>query len=80
MSATQRWDEFIAWARQFYEWTDFEKEERANKQMIATRLLTTRDALLGGDDGWAPLLTSPKHRPLCSIRRHSRSAIRWALL
>jgi len=50
------WDEFIKWARRFYEASDFEKWERDYKIVIGSNLIQARDALFAGADEWVDLL------------------------
>lgn len=46
------WDAFVRWARKFYEWENFEENERDFKLEIAARLERAKNALLGGDENW----------------------------
>jgi 5-methylcytosine-specific restriction enzyme B len=42
--------EFLMWGRRFFEWEDFEEEERRAKREIAEQLRRTRTAFEGGGD------------------------------
>jgi len=53
---TDRWDEFIHWARRFSEWDQFDEAERNYKLEIAANLQRARDALTTGTDDWVTLL------------------------
>lgn len=49
------WDEFVKWARKFYESPTFDEDERSYKFEAVRPLVKARQALLGGSD-WRPLL------------------------
>lgn len=50
--STERWDEFVRWARQFYEADDFDTTERTYKLEIGERLEDTHEALDAGEGDW----------------------------
>lgn len=58
MSDEQRWDEFIGWARRFYEWPDFDKEERDYKLAISRHLHNVQEALHTGSPTWLDQLAA----------------------
>lgn len=58
MSDEQRWDEFIGWARRFFEWPDFDKEERDYKLAISRRLHNVQEALRTGLPTWLDQLAA----------------------
>lgn len=60
---TRRWDAFIDWARRFYEWPDFDKEERDYKLVVADRLRDVRRALNNGDEQMWPELMHQAMQP-----------------
>ncbi len=51
-----RWDEFIDWAKRFYEWEQFDEHERDYKLRVGERLDTAKQALLNGSSNWQDLL------------------------
>lgn len=78
VSESDRWDEFIRWARQFYEFENFDKEERDYKLEIAAILRQVRDALRSGEP-WLPQLRKAFGPPnnITSWRTHD-AFLKWA--
>ena len=52
----QLWDEFIKWAKRFYEWDEFDEMERTYKLVVAERVKSARNAVLNGANGWQELI------------------------
>ncbi|MFN8035394.1 MAG: AAA family ATPase [Acidimicrobiia bacterium] len=68
------WDEFVRWARKFYEDPKFDKDERDYKFDAIQPLAKSREALLGGAE-WRPLLREGflnANNNLTDWRVHSR--------
>ena len=51
-----QWDEFIDWAKRFYEWEQFDERERDYKLRVGERLATAKQAILNGGSNWRDLL------------------------
>ena len=47
-----RWDEFVGWAKRFWEWEQFDANERENKLEMGRNLAGVKEALLDGDAKW----------------------------
>ena len=47
-----RWVEFIAWAKRFYEWEQFEEREREYKLEVGQELAAVKEAFLARDPEW----------------------------
>ena len=47
-----RWDEFVGWAKRFWEWEQFDANERENKLEMGRNLAGVKEALLYGDAKW----------------------------
>jgi 5-methylcytosine-specific restriction protein B len=70
---SNRWDEFVGWAKKFREEDDFDAEERDYKIEVAANLSTARQAFLSGED-WLEKLRNAFGPPnnLTPWREHSR--------
>lgn len=55
-AGAEQWDQFIHWARRFYEADDFDASERTYKLEIGERLEDARDALHTGATDWVDRL------------------------
>jgi MoxR-like ATPase len=55
-------NEFLRWGRKFYEWDEFEHEERDYKLAIADALAAARTAYLAGGDWQAAVKGALRHR------------------
>lgn len=53
---TNRWGQFVHWARRFHDEADFDPNEREYKFAIAQKLQTARDALRAEQADWTALL------------------------
>jgi hypothetical protein len=75
---SDKWDEFIGWARRFYELGDFDEQERNYKLEVAETLREVRDTLLRGGP-WQPLLRKAFGPPnnITSWRTHG-AFLTWA--
>ena len=73
-----RWDEFVGWARRFYEFEDFDEQERIYKLEVASTLQEVRDAL-GHGEPWLPHLRKAFGPPnnITSWRTHD-AFLKWA--
>jgi MoxR-like ATPase len=78
VSESDRWDEFIRWARRFYEFKDFDEQERNYKLKIATILRHVPEALRRGEP-WLPHLRKAFGPPnnITSWRTHD-AFLKWA--
>ena len=47
-----RWDEFVGWAKRFWEWEQFDANEREYKLEIGNNLAGVKEALLIPNSGW----------------------------
>jgi 5-methylcytosine-specific restriction enzyme B len=64
-SDPRRWDEFVGWARRFYEMQNFDENERTYKLRAAEQVRAARDALLARRPEWVDTLRdSFKHQNL----------------
>jgi hypothetical protein len=52
----ERWDKFIYWVTKFYDWNDFDKEEREYKLKIAGKLREVHKHLTDAPATWQRLL------------------------
>lgn len=75
---SDKWGEFIGWARRFYELEDFDEQERDYKLEIAAALREVRETL-GRGESWLPLLRKAFGPPnnITSWRTHG-SFLKWA--
>src|SRR5581483_7286860 len=51
----EHWDAFMVWARKFYTWEDFDREERTYKLDIAKKLREVHRHLTGEPGAWQSL-------------------------
>jgi len=47
-----RWDQFVHWAKRFYEFPEFDAHERDYKFVVAEKVQAAREAFLAGADDW----------------------------
>ena len=52
-----RWDEAVSWSKRFFEWPDFDANERDYKLAIAKKLANAREAHHSGSEDWLEQLT-----------------------
>ena len=73
------WDEFIDWARIFYEDPDFDSIERAFKLDLGVEVSTALEALRSGRDWWDPLHAA-FHNPKNNLTRFDQhdAYLNWA--
>lgn len=63
-----RWDEFIDWAKRFYEWDQFDEAERDYKLRVGERLAAAKQSLLNGTSNWQDLLRMVFRAPDSNLR------------
>lgn len=75
---SDKWGEFISWARRFYDLESFDEDERNYKLEIAETLQEVREVLLGGGP-WLPVLRRAFGPPnnITSWRTHN-AFLKWA--
>ncbi len=52
LDSDARWDEFVGWAKRFWEWEQFDANERENKLEMGRNLAGVKEALLNGNAEW----------------------------
>lgn len=50
------WEEFVSWAKRFYEWPGFDATERDYKIKAANKLAEARDLVVGDSEDWPAVL------------------------
>ena len=61
-----RWDDFIGWAKRFYEWEDFGRRERDYKLEVGKNLAAVKQALLDDDPEWEGQLITTLRSPIAN--------------
>lgn len=56
-----KWDQYLYWCARFHGTNEFTKDERNYKIPLANRLVSAREALLGGDSQWVELVRRAIH-------------------
>ena len=68
VSKEAQWDEFVHWAKLFYEWEQFDEAERDYKLRVGERLAAAKQSLLNGSSDWQDLLRMAFRAPDSNLR------------